>query len=157
MDEREFLRHTLATVAYRGGKAIRSAPPEFAGFGAASSDRTPARILAHVGDLFEWALSMAEGREASHDSTPLGWDEECARFHARLAAFDARLADEAPLAVDCGRLFQGPIADALTHVGQLAMLRRMAGAAIRGENYSRAGIAVGRVGPDQAPPRREFD
>ncbi|MCM2254902.1 MAG: hypothetical protein NDJ94_04460 [Vicinamibacteria bacterium] len=156
MDEREFLRHTLATVAYRGGKAIRNAPPGFAGFGASSGDRTPARILAHIGDLFDWASSMADGREVWHDSTPLAWDEECARFHSSLAAFDARLADAA-LAVDAGRLFQGPIADALTHVGQLAMLRRMAGAAIRGENYSRAGIEVGRVGPDQALPRREFD
>lgn len=154
---RQFLRHTVATVAYRGSKALRGAPPEFAGFRASPTSRTPAEILAHLGDLFDWALSLAQGQQRWSDSVPLAWPEEVGRFHRTLAAFDAYLASDQALAAEAERLFQGPIADALWHVGQLALLRRMAGAAIRGENYFRAEIVAGRLGPEQAAPRREFD
>ncbi len=158
MDQkREMLRHTVATVAYRGRKAIQGAPPSFASFSPDGSPRTAGRILAHIGDLFDWALTQAQGAEAWHDSPPLEWDAECARFFTSLQRFDEYLASEAPLAGTAERIFQGAIADALTHVGQLAMLRRLAGAKIKGENYSRAEIVAGRVGPEQAAPRREFD
>ncbi len=140
-----FLRHTLATLAYRAGKALGGAPSDFASFRADDTSRTPVEILAHMGDLFDWALSIANGCQAWHDSAPLPWDQEVARFFAALAAFDQRVA-EAPLPPSMERLFQGPIADALTHVGQLAMLRRMAGCAVRGENFYVADIAIGRVG-----------
>ena len=151
------LRHTVATLAYRAGKAMRGAPDSFATFEAGDTTRSPARILAHMGDLLDWALAMASGSEAWHDSTPRPWQQEVDRFFAALAAFDALLASDAPLAVPEERLFQGPIADALTHTGQLAMLRRLEGRPVRGENYSRADIVRGRVGPDQTAPRREFD
>jgi hypothetical protein len=154
--KRELLRHTVATVAYRGGKALRGAPASFAAFGGDESPRTPGKILAHIGDLFDWALSQARGAEAWNDSTPLAWDREVERFFASLAAFDAYLASDAPLTAPVEKLFQGAVADALTHVGQLTMLRRMSGAPIRAENYSRADIVSGRVGVDQTPPKREF-
>jgi hypothetical protein len=154
--KRELLRHTLATIAYRGGKALRGAPESFAAFKASPATRTPAEILAHVGDLFDWALSLAKGAQAWHDSTPLEWPLEVERFFASLGRFDAYLESEAPIAETCERLFQGPIADALTHVGQLTLLRRVEGAPIRGENYHKAAIALGRVGPEQTAPRREF-
>ena len=154
--ERALLRHTLATVAYRGSKALANAPDSFAAFRASSSTRTPAEVLAHIGDLFDWALSLAKGKEAWHDSKPLPWQQEVDRFHQTLQAFDDCLASDAPLSFPAEAMFQGPIADALTHVGQIAMLRRMAGAPIRGENYSRADIAAGRVGPQQSTPKREF-
>jgi hypothetical protein len=155
--KRELLRHTLATIAYRGGKALRDAPDSFAAFSAGGATRTPAQILAHIGDLFEWALSLARGAQAWHDSTPLAWTLEVERFFQTLARFDEYLASDAQLACPAERLFQGPIADALTHVGQLAILRRMSGSRVRGENYFKADIAVGRLGPGQIPPRREFD
>ena len=155
--KRELLRHTVATVAYRAGKALRGAPDAFASFAPGPSSRTPSKIVAHLGDLFDWALSLASGAEAWADSAPLDWAREQERFHATLHRFDAYLASDAPLAVAPERLFQGAIADALTHVGQLAMLRRLSGAPIKGENYSRAEIVAGRVGADQAAPRREFD
>ena len=154
--KRELLRHTLATVAYRGGKALRGAPESFATYQASPSSRTPAQILAHLGDLFDWALSIARGAQAWQDSQPLPWDQEVERFFSSLGQFDAYLASDAPLSQSPEQLFQGPVADALTHVGQLTMLRRMAGAPIRAENYFRAEIAAGRVGAEQAPPRREF-
>lgn len=156
-DKRALLRHTVATVAYRGGKAVRGAPPSFAGYTPDGSPRTAARILAHIGDLFDWALSQARGAEAWTDSPPLDWDREVERFFGTLQRFDDFLASDAPLAVPAERIFQGAIADALTHVGQLAMLRRLAGAKIKGENYSRAEIVAGRVGGEQAAARREFD
>ncbi len=150
------LRHALATIAYRGGKALRGAPPEFASFRAAPVSRTPVEILAHMGDLFDWSLTMVNGKQAWRDSAPLPWEQETARFFAALEALDRRLA--APEAIECplDRLFQGPIADALTHVGQIAMLRNVAGAPMRGENYFVADIVTGRVGPDQTAPKREF-
>ncbi len=160
MEKRELLRHTVATVAYRGAKAVRGAPPAFAAFGGGTGGggtRTPAQILAHVGDLFDWALSLALGAQAWQDSTPLAWDDEVARFFASVARFDQRLALAEPLACPEEKLFQGPIADALSHIGQMALLRRMAGAPIRGENYFRADIVAGRVGPEQTAPRREFN
>jgi hypothetical protein len=158
MDEkRALLRHTVATVAYRGSKAVRGAPASFAVFSPDGSPRTAAKILAHIGDLFDWALSQARGAEAWTESTPLDWDREVERFFTSLERFDEYLASDAPLAAPPERMFQGAIADALTHVGQLAMLRRLAGAKIKGENYARADIQAGRVGADQTAPRREFE
>ena len=153
---RALLRHTLATLAYRGGKAVRNAPPEFAEFRIGPTSRTPVQILAHLGDLFDWALWMARGEHRWHDSTPLAWTDEAARFFSTLAAFDAYLAGDAPLRRSAEMLFQGPVADALTHVGQLTMLRRLAGSPVRAENYARADIQVGRVGAEQAVSRVEF-
>ncbi len=150
------LRHTVATVAYRGAKVLRGAPAGFAEFKLDSTTRTPAEILAHVGDLYDWALAMAQGRNEWHDSAPLPWQEEMERFFRTLAAFDGYLASNLPLATPAENLFQGPIADSLTHVGQLAMLRRISGSAIRGENYAKAKIVVGEVGPNQTTPRVEF-
>jgi hypothetical protein len=148
------LRHTVATLAYRAGKALRGAPPEFAGYSGA--ERTPVQILAHMGDLFDWALGMADGKHVWHEAAPLAWDGEMARFFATLEAFDRRLASGAPLGVSEEKMFQGPIADALTHTGQIAMLRRLAGCPIHGENYFRSEITAGRVGADQAAPVQEF-
>jgi hypothetical protein len=156
-DARQLLRHTLATLAYRGGKAVRGAPDGFAPFTPAPGSRTPAQILAHVGDLLDWTVSLCRGEHAWRDSAPLPWPEEVARFHRGLAAVDAVLAKDAPLGTPVERLFQGPIADALTHVGQLTMLRRMFGSPVKGENYAKAEIVAGRLGPEQAVPRREFD
>jgi hypothetical protein len=158
MDQtRAFLRHTVATVAYRGGKAIRDVPASFASFSGDHSDRSAVKILAHIGDLYDWALSQAKGEEAWNNATPLTWDREVERFHAALQKFDDYLASGAPLATTAEQLFQGAIADSLTHVGQLAILRRLAGAKMKSENYSRADIIAGRVGKDQTVPKREFD
>jgi len=155
--KRDLFRHTLATLAYRGGKTVRGASSEFAGYRGSDTTRTPAQILAHIGDLMDWALSVSQGQEAWHNSAPLPWDQEVERFFAALERFDGYLASDAPLHESPEKLFQGPISDALTHVGQIAMLRRMAGCAVKGENYHRAEVAAGRVGPEQTPPRREFD
>jgi len=155
--KRVMLRHTVATLAYRGGKAVRGADDLFANFKASETTRTPAQILAHIGDLLDWALSIAKGNETWNNSEPLVWNDEVARFHAALKSFDDYLASDAAVDAACERLFQGPVADALTHVGQIAMLRRIAGEPMKGENYSRAKIEVGRVGADQEKPKREFD
>lgn len=155
--KRELLRHTLATLAYRGGKAVRNAPEGFGEFRVNDVTRAPGHILAHIGDLMDWALSMAAGNEVWHDSTPLPWPQEVERFFASLEKLDVYLGSTAELTTPAERLFQGPIADALTHVGQINMLRRMAGGPVRGENYSRAEIVGGRVGDEQSAPRREFD
>ncbi len=150
------LRHSVATLAYRGGKAMRGAPAEFTSFRVAEGSRTPGEILAHLGDLLDWALSMAEGNQRWQNSEPVAWEDGVRRFHAGLQSFDDFLASSAPLAVSAESLFQGPVADALTHVGQIAYLRRVAGCPVKGENYFKAEIVAGRVGPEQAAPKREF-
>ena len=156
--ERSFLRHTLATLAYRAEKPLRDAPDGFATFRADSGGRTPAEILAHMCDLFDWALSLAQGEHRWNPVAPTTWDADCERFFAALEALDAHLADpDLTAGRSAAVIFQGPIADALTHTGQLCMLRRMAGSPIRGENYAKAHIRAGRVGRDQQGRRVEFD
>jgi hypothetical protein len=153
---RDLLRHSLATIAYRAAKSLRDAPDSFRDFRSGESTRTPGQILAHMGDLLDWALSMAKGKQAWHDSQPLAWQPECERFFDALRRFDEYLESNEPLRASPEKLFQGPVADLLNHAGQLALLRRLAGIPIKGENYYVADIATGRVGPDQPPPKREF-
>lgn len=156
-NSRELLRHTLATVAYRGGKALRDAPAEFATFRASETTRTPLEILAHLGDLFGWAASIARGKQEWKGAEPQDWEQEAARFFAGLSELDQFLSSSEPLGCPAQQLFQGPIADALTHIGQIAMLRRMAGTPVRGENFFIAEITAGNVGAEQPAPRYEFD
>lgn len=153
---RDLLRHCLATIAYRASKVLRDVPGDFANFQAGRDARTPAQILAHLGDLLEWALSMAKGQSNWHNSQPLAWSEETRRFFDVLQRFDDYLASDEPLHASPERLFQGPAADVLNHVGQIAMLRRLAGIPIKGENYYKADIAAGQVGPNQPNPKLEF-
>jgi hypothetical protein len=148
MDEkRELLRHTLATLGYRAARALEGAPDQFAGFTGAS--RMPVQILAHMGDLLEWALTAAAGKEHWHAARPSQWNQEKQRFFQSLQALDSFLASDETIHASIERLMQGPVVDALTHVGQLAMMRRLAGCPFRGENFYVAEIAVGRVGADQ--------
>jgi hypothetical protein len=154
---RRFLRHCVATLAYRGGKALRGVPVDFAEFRISGATLSSGEILAHLGDLLDWALSIAKGKQEWRDSKPLPWNEGVERFFTALQAFDVHLASGAPLNAPPEKLFQGPIADALTHIGQIATRRRLAGAPVRGENYFLADIVAGRAGPEQSAPRKEFD
>ena len=155
--KRDLLRHAVATIAYRASKAIRNAPPSLAEFRAGDATRTPLQLVAHLGDLFEWALSMAEGQQRWRVATPSTWEDESARFFTTLARFDEFLASDRDLGVRVEKLMQGPVADALTHVGQLMMLRRLANAPVRSENFAIADIIAGRVSVEQSAPRFEFD
>jgi len=155
--ERTLFRHTLATLAYRARKPLIDAPPGFAKFDAGPTTRTPGQILAHMCDLFDWALWMAKGEQRWTDTKPAEWHQDCQRFFDALERFDAYLASAETLGRPITMLYQGPVADALTHVGQLNMLRRMFGAPVRGENYARADITAGRAGAAQPPARVEFD
>jgi len=159
MTDREMLRHTVATLAYRAAKTMRGAPEAFATFRPGPTSKTAVEVVAHMGDLLDWALSMAKGEGRWNTAAPQAWDPECARFFAALKAFDDVLASDESIRYPLTRLFQGPIADALSHTGQLAMLRRLHGAPMKGESYNRADIVIGRVGAEQTPadPRVEFD
>ena len=155
--KRAFLRHTLATIAYRAAKVERDAPAGFANFQLGKGARTPVQILAHMGDLFDWALRMAQGSNDWVPTKPQTWRKEVDRFHASLLELDRHLASDAPLAASAEQLFQGPLSDALTHIGQLAIMRRQDASPVRSEVYARADIAAGRVGTEQPKSPFEFD
>jgi hypothetical protein len=152
-----FLRHILATIAYRTSKTMRGVPESFAEFRSGPTSRTPVQILAHMGDLFDWALTLIKDEPKWNASKPQEWVAECARFFAALGKFDDALASGKTIQCELTRLFQGPIADALTHTGQLAMLRHLHGCPMKGESYNRADIVIGRVGPEQTPPDPRYE
>lgn len=152
-----FVRHTVATLAYRTGKAVRGVPPDFADFRAAPGSRSAGEILAHMGDLVDWATWLLRGQYRGQNTAPLLWDDEVARFFEVLGILDRALVTTPASTWSLERIFQGPIADALTHAGQINMLRRLAGYPVRGENYAKAEIAVGRTGLEQTAPPSEFD
>src|SRR5438093_6826930 len=154
---RAILRHFGATLAYRAAKVVRDVPPGFGEFSNGSTARVPVQILAHMADLMGWAVRMVQGEYLWRADGSGDWDAEKRRFFDGLAALDRFLASDAPLGHSPEMLIQGPLADALTHVGQLAMLRGAAGAPVRPESYARAEIVAGRVGLEQAPPGREFE
>ena len=135
----------IATVAYRGGLAISDAPESFAVFRVHETTRTPGEILAHIGDLLEGSLYLVKGELVHLTSVPLPWKEEIARFFSAVKELDLYLTSQAPLACPVEKLIQGPIGDALTHVGQIVMLRRMAGKPVRAEGYFTAEIVAGAV------------
>ena len=155
--KRELLRHGLATIAYRGAKVLRDAPKDFGMLKVGETTRSPAEILAHIGDLLDWAAELVRGNRVWHDSAPGVWEDDVARFFAGLARLDEYFASNAAIGSSAEQLLQGPIADSLTHIGQLAMLRRLAGSPVKGESYFKADIVTGRVGPEQSAPRRQFE
>ena len=113
--QRELLRHTLATVAYRGAKVLRGAPPDFGAMRLGPGTRTPVEILSHIADLFAWGTHLAGGQQVWKKGSPGSWEAEVERCFRELGRFDAALASSSPLGCAAERLFQGPIADALTH------------------------------------------
>lgn len=148
------VRHFLAALAYRFVKAVRDAPPGFPDFAAGHGVRTPHAVVHHVNGVLGYAAVAVAGGDVRyrHPHPRLDWDGEIALVHATLARLDALLVERPPGDPErLHRLLQGPLSDAMTHVGQLATLRRLAGDPIPGENFFEADVRVGRVGSDQAP------
>jgi hypothetical protein len=156
---RLILRHILATIAYRAGKVLRDTPEAFGQYRQTADSPSSVEIVAHMGDLMEWVLRLVRGEWVWTSAMPLPWDQEIARFYRTLKGVDDELASGAPIRFDPAKIIQGGLADALTHTGQLAMLRRLSGHKMKSESYARADVVVGRVGPDQTPPlaKYEFD
>ena len=143
--KRELFRHLVATVAYRGGIAVSDAPENFSVFRVNETTRTPGELLAHIGDLLEGSLYLAKGEMVYLRSEPLPWEKEITRFFSAVKGFDSYLASDAPLACPMEKLIQGPIGDALTHVGQIVMLRRLAGKPVHVKAYFTAEIVAGEI------------
>ena len=154
---RPVLRHLTATLAYRAAKVLRDPPAGFGGSTSGSATRRPVRIVAHMADLMAWGVSLTRGESVWKAQGSDDWNAEVRRFFDGLSTLDESLSSADLPAGATEKLIQGPLADALTHVGQLALLRGMAGAPIRPENYARAAITAGRVGLDQTAAVREFE
>jgi hypothetical protein len=143
--KRELLRHLVATLAFRARIAILDAPKNFGTFEIGETIRTPSEILAHIGDLLQGSLYLMKGELVYLNSAPLPWDEETARFFSAAKKLDSYLASDEPLNQPIEKIIQGPIADALTHVGQIIMLRRAAGKPVQVESYFTADIVPGKI------------
>jgi hypothetical protein len=154
---RQLLRHTVATLAYRAEKALRDVPDAFAHHQVSPTSRTPLEIVSHLGDLVEWGERMAKGEYLWIPGASPDWASACERFFEGLKTLDASLALSTFEKYTAEVIFQGPIADALTHVGQLTLIRGAMSSPIRPESYARAEISVGRVGREQSVTRKEFD
>lgn len=154
---RDLLRHLVATLAYRAAKVLRDAPSDFATVAVGPTTRRPVQIVAHLADLMAWANTFLQGEVRWTAAGSEDWNVEVPRFFSGLAALDRELANDSTPLDSVEQIIQGPLADALTHVGQLALLRGMAGAPVRPESYARAEIVAGSVGLEQAAPRREFE
>jgi len=156
-EKRDLLRHTVATLAYRAEKVLRDAPPDFAAMRLSPSSRTALEIVSHLGDLMDWGERMARG-EYLWEPRPSGeWAAACDRFFRSVKALDEAIGQGSLDKYPVETIFQGPIADALTHIGQLSIMRGVAGAAVRPESYAKAEIQAGRVGREQSSVRKEFD
>jgi hypothetical protein len=153
---RDTLRQLAATLAYRAAKVLRDVPPSFATYRIAPNARTAVEIVAHMGDLMKWGISLAKGDYAWKAEGSDDWDREVNRFFTLLGELDVHVADHY-FNGSVEKLIQGPLADALTHVGQLSMMRGAAGMPVKPESYARAEIVAGRVGRDQTAAKAEFD
>ena len=153
--DRELLRHFLAAIAYRTQKALRDAPSEYPAFSAGHQTRTPVEILRHMVSLMGYTRTLFVGGSYPVKPEPLPtFEDEVARFHDLLEGVGSLLASETPLEITTEQLLQGPLADSMTHVGQLALLRRLADAPVAPENFVFADIRASRLGPDQSLPAR---
>ena len=152
----ELIRHLLATLVYRTTKIIHDAPENYPNTSIGNNVRTPEKILGHINSLIQltnrfWSpdkpVSMANLRK---QSSKKGWEREVELFYQLSAQFDETLSTyTTPRKYSPEKILQGPLMDAFTHVGQLALLRRMAGSPIKGESYWMADVKTGQVGPDQ--------
>lgn len=151
--EHELLTHFLAALAYRTQKAVRDAPEGYADFRVVVNARTPHELVWHMTGVIGYAASLFRGERFTPDQEPT-FDAELRRFHATLDDLAELLANRGlPDDVSAQQLLQGPLADAMTHAGQLAMLRRCVGRPVPPENFMRAHIDTANRGPEQAAPR----
>jgi hypothetical protein len=149
---RALLRHFLAAIAYRTQKALRGAPESFGTFEAGHDVRTPAALVRHMTSVLGYARTHFVGGRYRPDPLP-DLAAESTRFHAMVGELAAHLERGDPLqGITPEQLLQGPFSDAMTHAGQLALLRRLAGAPVAPENFIEADVSPGRLGPDQALP-----
>jgi hypothetical protein len=142
-DANGLLRHLVATLGYRGRKAISGADAGFATLQVGQGIRTPLEILSHISHLLARSVEIMGGAAPSSPHAA-SWDEEYARFLAVLAGLDRELTKCTLGPAIEKKLLQGPLSDAMTHIGQLAMLRRWAGDPLPGERYTEAPIEAGR-------------
>lgn len=150
-DGKETLRHFLASIAYRATKATKNAPETYPDLYIGKGVRTPLRILHHITGVLTYAHSFFEYYETTR-SEPKSWNHEVGKFYDILSKLDKSFREKNPSGVTEEQLLQGPLSDAMTHIGQLLMLRRMADSPVPSENFIYADIRKGEVGPNQPDP-----
>ena len=138
--QRQMLRHLVATILYRYRVAVENAPSSFGDFRAAADANTPGAILAHMTYLMEWSAGLFRGESGRPELTVLPWLPAQHRFEVAVDELDRAILAADLSTVKWEMLLQGPLTDTLTHIGQITMLRRLAGAPVTGGGYFRAPI-----------------
>ena len=151
-ESRRLLRHFLGALAYRTQKALRGAPDSFADFRIAPTARTPFELVWHMTGVIGYARTFIHGGDFEPPRLPT-FRDEVTRFHETLAALSADFGEGALTArITDEQFLQGPLADAMTHAGQLAMLRRLHGSPVASENFIFAAGSAQNLSGDQALP-----
>jgi hypothetical protein len=150
-EKTDLLRHFLASITYHATKAINGSPDSYPELDVGKGVRTPRSILHHITGVLSYAHSFYEHYETTYfEHRP--WDGEVRRFYETLSKLDESIREKGPEGVSEEQLLQGPLSDSMAHVGQLLMLRRMAGSPVPSENFIYADMRKGVVGPDQPEP-----
>lgn len=150
--ERALLRHMLAALAYRTQKALRDCPPDFGDFRVGVHVRTPHELVWHMTGVIGYARTFLRGGEFAPPRLPTLADE-IHRFHETLEALSEDLADPSLTAsLTDAQFLQGPLSDAMTHAGQLALLRRLAGSPVPSENFIHAQVSAENLSAAQPLP-----
>jgi hypothetical protein len=152
--KRELLQHFLAALAYRTQKALRGSSENFPSFRAGAKVRTPHELVSHMNSVLGYATTFFLG--GSYRVPQLAdFGKEVERFHSTLTSLSELVAKESDwVEISPEQLLQGPLSDAMTHAGQLAMLRRLAADPIPPENFIFAEIDAGNLSPEQPQPAR---
>ena len=150
-DTTRILRHLVATIAFRASRALRDTPEDFESVRLAEGGMTARELLLHLSNVMSFALATVSGTERiRHDAVK--WPQEVERFYSLLAQIDTRLAEGASVLAGMDlKLVQGPLADALTHVGQLHAMRRMTGSPVPPTNYIQVEVQAGRIALKDQP------
>jgi hypothetical protein len=151
-EKRQMLRHFLAALAYRTQKALRGGPESFANFSAGSNARTPHELIVHMRSVLGYARTFFIGG-IYPQPVPEDWEKDIEAFHEMLGDLGRYLDSDTPLQNTTEeRMLQGPFSDAMTHAGQIAMLRRLAGSPVASENFIVADVSPDNLSASQPDP-----
>ncbi len=136
-----FIQHFLKVLSYRFEKAIHNAAESYPKHASGHGIRTPLELLGHMNGVLEFAISSLKN-QPRRNIPEQSWQEQITLYYEKLKELNQLMQENSFDTDTLERILQGPLADAMTHIGQLAMMRRLANSAIAGENYFAADMSL---------------